>query len=277
MDKKYIRFPNFKIKALTLNYDDAERQDKRLISIMQKYGLKGTFNINSGFIGVDEYKGVEKGRMSVEEVYNLYSSSGMEVAVHGYKHLDLASVDKETAFNDVVKDKKELEKIFGKTINGMAYAYGGCNEEVIKILKQCGISYSRLATSTESFDLPIDWLRFSATCHHNNKKLMELAEKFIKLDKNDCKEPKFFCLWGHSYEFDKDDNWLVIENFAKYVGNREDIWYATTGEIFKYLQACDKLDLSLEDKKAYNPTSIDLYINYLGKDLLIPAGTTIEL
>ena len=45
---KYVRFPGFKQKALTLSYDDGIRQDKRLIAIMQKYGLKGTFNINSG-------------------------------------------------------------------------------------------------------------------------------------------------------------------------------------------------------------------------------------
>ena len=33
---KYIRFPGFKFKALTLSYDDGVRQDKRLISIMKK-------------------------------------------------------------------------------------------------------------------------------------------------------------------------------------------------------------------------------------------------
>ena len=48
MNKAYIRFPGFKLKAVTLSYDDGVRQDKRLISIMQKYGLKGTFNINAG-------------------------------------------------------------------------------------------------------------------------------------------------------------------------------------------------------------------------------------
>lgn len=45
---KYIRFPNFKLKAVTLSYDDGVRQDKRLIAIMKKYGLKGTFNLNGG-------------------------------------------------------------------------------------------------------------------------------------------------------------------------------------------------------------------------------------
>ena len=106
---------------------------------------------------------------------------------------------------------------------------------------------------------------------------MELAEKFIKLDKNDCKEPKFFCLWGHSYEFDKDDNWLVIENFAKYVGNREDIWYATNGEIFEYVQACDRLEWGIDANLVHNPSSIEVYIDFMGKKLCIPGGATVEV
>ena len=33
---------------MTLSYDDGAKDDIRLIEIMQKYGLKGTFNICSG-------------------------------------------------------------------------------------------------------------------------------------------------------------------------------------------------------------------------------------
>ena len=44
----YVRFPGFKRKAVTLSYDDGTRQDKRLIEIMKRNGLKGTFNLNGG-------------------------------------------------------------------------------------------------------------------------------------------------------------------------------------------------------------------------------------
>ena len=40
------------MKALTFSYDDGVTQDKRLIKILNKYGLKCTFNINSGLFGV---------------------------------------------------------------------------------------------------------------------------------------------------------------------------------------------------------------------------------
>ena len=113
--RTFLRFPNFKFKAVTLSYDDGARQDKRLISIMQKYGIKGTFNINSGYFST-ELSSEEKGVMTKDEAVELYANSGMEVAIHGFKHLPLGEVDTALAIDDVLKDRKELESIFGKII-----------------------------------------------------------------------------------------------------------------------------------------------------------------
>ena len=40
-----------KMKAVTFSYDDGVTQDIRLLEILNKYGLKSTFNINSGLLG----------------------------------------------------------------------------------------------------------------------------------------------------------------------------------------------------------------------------------
>ena len=37
-----------KLKAVTFSYDDGTTQDIRLIELLNKYGLKSTFNLNSG-------------------------------------------------------------------------------------------------------------------------------------------------------------------------------------------------------------------------------------
>lgn len=37
-----------KLKAVTFSYDDGTTQDIRLIELLNKYGLKCTFNLNSG-------------------------------------------------------------------------------------------------------------------------------------------------------------------------------------------------------------------------------------
>ena len=44
----FMRFPGGRVKTVTLSYDDNVEADVKLVQIMKKYGLKGTFNINSG-------------------------------------------------------------------------------------------------------------------------------------------------------------------------------------------------------------------------------------
>ena len=38
-------------KMLTLSFDDGTVQDKRFIKLIDKYNLRATFNLNSGFFG----------------------------------------------------------------------------------------------------------------------------------------------------------------------------------------------------------------------------------
>ena len=40
----YICFPGGRHKALTLSYDDGRQEDRRLIGLLNHYGLKGTFS-----------------------------------------------------------------------------------------------------------------------------------------------------------------------------------------------------------------------------------------
>ena len=63
-----MRLKDGKTKVLTLSYDDGVVQDIRLIEIMNRYGLKGTFNINSASY-LPENKVREKfyGRMKLSE------------------------------------------------------------------------------------------------------------------------------------------------------------------------------------------------------------------
>ena len=46
-----IRFPDWKAKAVTFSYDDGVLEDVKLVELFNQYGVKGTFNINSGSMG----------------------------------------------------------------------------------------------------------------------------------------------------------------------------------------------------------------------------------
>ena len=43
----FLRFKDGKPKALSFSYDDGVTYDIRLVELFNKYGLKGTFNVNS--------------------------------------------------------------------------------------------------------------------------------------------------------------------------------------------------------------------------------------
>ena len=273
----FMRFPNFRRKAVTLSYDDGKIYDRKLIEIMDKHGLKGTFNINGGMFP-NETGGI---RLTKEEAYELYANSLHEVAVHGFEHLSLGEVDQAIATRDVMKDREVLEETFGRVIKGMAYANGSWGgEKVLETVKSCGICYARTTANTERFNVPEDWLRMPATCHHNNPRLMELAKTFVEAKDSQhtwSNTPMLFYLWGHSYEFNDNDNWNVIEEFAAYIGGREEIWYATNGEIYDYVQAFNNLQFSVNGAFIRNPSAVDVYVCYRGKNVLVPAGKTAKV
>ena len=71
------------------------------------------------------------------------------------------------------------------------------------------MAYARVVETVPDFSLPKDPLEWHATCHHNDPKLMEYAEFFADFKKSQYL--KLMYVWGHSYEFDNNDNWDVIE------------------------------------------------------------------
>lgn len=275
-----MRFPDGKKKALTLSYDDGVEQDIRLISILKQYGLKGTFNLNSGCYppkGTTYAPGTIHRRMCEEQVTEVYRDSGMEVAVHGLTHPFLEQLPSNLCLAEVAKDRENLEKQFGTLVRGMAYPFGTYSDNVVEVLKQCGIAYSRTVISTGDFRIPSDWHRLTATCHHKDERLMGLAEKFVEEKKDSRYGPWLFYLWGHSYEFESDNNWEVIEKFAQYTGGRDDIWYATNIEVYDYIEAYRKLIFSMDETRVSNPTALDLYFKLGEKEVCVPAGKTVEI
>ena len=270
----FLRFPGFKRKALTLSYDDDTIHDKRFVELIDKYGLKCTFNLNSGLMGVGR-------RMPKEDVLSLFENSHHEIALHGERHMGFLDVPKEMIVKDVVNDKKSLEEMFNRIIPGMAYAYGDYNDTAVDILDKAGVVYSRTCFQTERFDIPTDWLRWHPTIHHaHTEKLFALADKF--LDDTPARhmwadEPRLFYVFGHSYEFNDADNWDMWEEFLQKVSGKDNVWYATNLEIYEYVKAFDSLRFSYDGNIIKNPTATDVYTNFFGKEILIKAGETVNI
>ena len=280
MREMSLLFPNGLSKALTLSYDDGVEQDARLIEIMNKYGLKGTFNLSGGLFapeGTVYPEGQIHRRMSKSAAYDLYHNCGHEIALHAYTHPDLTLISKGTAAYQIVKDREALEEMFGRIVRGMAYPYGTNSEGTAELLKNCGVAYCRTVEATCRFDIPSDWLRMPSTCHHNHPKLMELTEEFLKEPNFFWSRPKLFYLWGHSYEFEADNNWHVIEEFAARIGGKDDIWYATNIEIYDYVDAWKRMITSADGLRIFNPSNRPIWLWADQKIHKVDAGCEIVL
>lgn len=267
----YLLFPGGKPKALTFSYDDGVRDDIRLVEIFKKHGLFGTFNVNSGIF--------EAGgnRLTADEVKDLYIPAGQELSCHTLTHPWLEKLPDDMALFEVMEDRKRLEALSGKIIRGMAYPYGTYNDRTVELLQAAGIAYCRTTVSTNDFRLPADWLKLTATCHHNGEKLFEHAEKFVNATPSDREHGWLFYVWGHSYEFPRDNNWDRIEKFAEQVSGKADVWYATNMQIYEYITAYRSLQYSLDGKLVHNPTALDVWFRANSTTYLIPAGETAAL
>lgn len=89
--------------------------------------------------------------------------------------------------------------------------------------------------------------------------------------------PYLFYLWGHSYEFEVYDNWNVIVKSAEYIGNRDDIRYATNIEIYEYIDAYNHLVFSSNGKLVKNPIDRKIWFDHSGTIIGVKAGTMIEI
>ena len=227
---------NGKKKAITFSYDDGVTQDIRLIDLFNKYGLKGTFNLNSELLGnqnelIREGVRIAHNKIDPKDVRAIYA--GHEVAVHTLTHPRLPDIAEEI-IRQVEEDRKKLSELVGYDVVGMAYPCGGVNNDdrCAKLIKEnTGVRYARTITSSESFDPQENLFRFNPTCYHHGdwNKLFALADEFLALK---TESPKIFYIWGHAYEFDiYPERWAIFEDFLKKIGGKDDIFYGTNKEV----------------------------------------------
>lgn len=267
LKQTYICFPGGKHKALTMSYDDGQIFDRKLVGMFNEYGLKGTFHINGGLYGRPE-------RITPEETRDLYK--GHEVSCHTYTHPTIERFPLDQVVQQIIEDRKVLESLVGYPVRGLSYPNGSYTEDIKKLLPACGIEYARVVETTGNFGMPRDFLEWKATCHHGNKQLMTLADNFLNLHKTQYLYLMY--VWGHSYEFDRDNSWDMIEGFCDRVGHHDDdIWYATNIEIVDYMKAARNLKYTARADAVYNPSALTMYIRTDEKFYEIGAGETVVI
>ncbi len=281
--KIFTAYPGGLNKAFTMSYDDGNDCDIPLVEMMRKYGVKGTFNVNSGCCPPERlpYTKHPWSRLPLDELVDLYGDD-MEIAVHGRIHPTWDRLPSPNAMQDILDDRRELERASGKIIRGAACPNGSTNDDVVKILRLAGFAYCRVTDPTNSFKrLPEDLFRVHGTVRNTDPTRQELAEAFVKPHLPGGRLWLYY-IWGHSFEFVRDSSWDQLEKLLQTVSGREDIWYATNLEIFDYLDAAKRLRYDIDMSRVYNPTDTAVWLCVTHGDgdaafLSVPPGTEIRL
>lgn len=256
-----LTFPDWKYKALTFSYDDAVFADRRLVKIFNKYGMKATFNVSSNRLGYRRF-------LPKEELAALYA--GHEIASHGKNHKNMTFQSKKIQTEEIVDDLNFLSEIAGYPVRGFAYPGAAASQSVIDTLRENKVYYGRICTPTFNFSLPDNFMLWRPTAKHQHN-IDAIADKFK--DYKPWGGVISLCyIWGHSYEFDKDNNWHVIENFCKKLSNHPDIWYATNIDIYRYLTAYRNLVSSMDNRKLYNNSAVTLYMTIHAEKVKLAPG-----
>lgn len=243
---------------VTTSWDDGHRLDSRIIQLLDKYDLKGTFYISKDYLG--------NNRLGPEEIIEL--SKKHEIGAHTINHSDLVNISSEKARVEIEQSKAWLESLLNRKVNMFCYPRGAFNEQIIKLVQNSNFKGAR---TTEEFIIkkPSDFYKIGTTIHiypfpfrkkdqghyfwrrllqpfcQNYSGIRELGIPFSKW-KNwlslakavfdiTLKTGEIFHLWGHSWEIEKYGMWKELEELLEHISNKKYCIYLTNGQLLKYL------------------------------------------
>jgi len=199
-------------KIFILSFDDGTVYDKRFVELLNKYGIRATFNLNSGLEDfVWNYEDRFPIRRQVldgtQEQYR-----GHEVASHSLHHHWLNTLTPPQLQREVEEDTAAIKALFGLSEIGFGVPFTACGEREIKIIRKF-VRYIRLSEFSDSFALPADPYHIPIHGLYNQPDIRQRIADFAKSDL----PVSLFVLAGHSYEFEVLDHWEYIEELLRYI------------------------------------------------------------
>ncbi len=242
--------------VITTSWDDGNKLDLKIVRLLDKYNLKGTFYIP---------KKSEFTSLSEKEIKEI--SKNHEIGAHTLNHIDLTKINLRKARQEISDSKRYLEELLGKQIKMFCYPRGEYNQKIKEIVIRNSFLGARTVKEF-NFEKPDDFFEMETTLHiypfpfrkrdkshyHLTRFLFQpLQRKFFKILKLGLpinsfvswsnlaknlfdyilKNGGIYHLWGHSWEIEKYNMCKDLEEIFKYISNRENVFYLTNSQILK--------------------------------------------
>lgn len=266
-------YPGGKAKAVNFSYDDGVTQDLIFVPLLNKYGMKGTFNLNSrllleGFTW-EHPCGKVIYRLPKERIVSLYE--GHEIASHTATHPMMETISEEEILEEMVSDKRKLEEIFGREVEGFALPFSYHDDRVYRCSRAAGFTYARISEVNPDFSIPEDLHRWIGTLFHLDDRMDDTVDMFLNTDR----ELAIFQPIGHSYDLDVYEKWDWFEGILKKLHEDDSIWPATHIELVKYLRAMENAVINAD--AVINESDMDLWFRVNGKTVVLRPGEKEEI
>lgn len=263
-------FPEGKRKAFNISYDDGVLQDIRLVELLNRYGLKGTFNLNSGMMKIGfrwKHKtGQEIVRLPEQTAAGLYI--GHEVASHTLDHPYMNDLTEAQILHQMTQDKKNLEELFGRGVYGFAVPFLYYSDLIAQCARQAGFEYARISEEGNTFAAPEDFYRWRGGKFHWSEDLEEFVDSFLATNR----ELAICQIVGHSYDLDTDCMWERMERIFRDISLAEDVLPMTHLEIVRYLRAME--NARIEGNTIKNNSQASLWFCVDGRTVRLYPGET---
>jgi hypothetical protein len=252
-------YPGGKEKAFNITYDDGVEQDVPFIAMLNRYGIKGTFNLNSELVRTEfswrHPSGVDIKRLGVDAVRHLYD--GHEVASHSLTHPYMRELSDEELRRQMGEDKRNLEQLFCREVAGFALPFRYYDQRIADCAKACGFEYSRMSEFSLTYAPCPDWYYWKTGVYHIMPELKSFVQGFLETDQ----ELAVCQIVGHSYDLDTENLWQTMEDICDAVSRREDIWKCTNLELVRYLKAMEQAEVSEELIQNHSDTLLWFWID----------------
>ena len=195
-----------------LSFDDGTIYDRRFVELLNRYNIKGTFNLNSGledFVWYYEDRFPVR-RQILSEIGDLYRDH--EIASHSLHHHWLNTLTPPQISREIGGDCETLKRIFGLDDIGFGVPFTACTEREIRLIRRY-VRYIRLSEFAETYNLPEDPYHIPIHALYHDPDIRKKITDFAESESEDS----LFVMAGHSYELEVLNHWEYMEQLLQFI------------------------------------------------------------